>query len=160
MATGGRANASDIKVWSSGVCLLNSFVCIACTGLLNYLALTGIWAYTTYLCDFLSSVEMSFIWVWIGHECHSWRERNLRLAGPASHMLCRKVTIHYEGSNELIPLKALRMTKNNVLNDDIHSVLLPPISWKIDPRLWTCRAKYGHRSILGGVILILMTKST
>ena len=35
MATGGGADVSDIKVWSSGVCLLNSFVCIACTGLLD-----------------------------------------------------------------------------------------------------------------------------
>jgi len=114
MATCGHTDASDIKVWSSGVCLLNSLVCIACTGLLDCQAWTIIWAYTTYLGDFLSRVEMSFIWVWIGHECHSWGERHLCFPSPASHMLCWKVTIHYEGSNKLIPLKRLRKTKYNI----------------------------------------------
>jgi len=33
MATSGGADASDIEMWSSGVCLFNSLVCIACTGL-------------------------------------------------------------------------------------------------------------------------------
>ena len=41
MATSGGADASDIKVRSSGVCLLNCFVCIACIGLLDRSALTA-----------------------------------------------------------------------------------------------------------------------
>ena len=108
MAACSGTDASDIKMWPSGVGLLNGLVCIACTGLMDHQALTGIWAYTTYLGDLHSSAEMSIISVWICHECHSWGEWNLHFPSPASHMLSWKVAIHYEGSNEFIPSKPVR----------------------------------------------------
>ena len=56
--------------------------------------------------------------------------------------------------------KASQINKEECLKDDLCRVLFPPITWKVNPRLWTCRAKYCHGSKWWRVIPILMPKPT
>ena len=42
--------------------------------------------------------------------------------------------------------EASQINREECLKDDICRVLFPPITWKVNTRLWTCREKYCHGS--------------
>lgn len=98
-------------MWPSWICLLYGLVSVTCARLwdckLRYSDMGVRHGSPTDLINFLSTIEVGLIWVWISHKGHSCGERNVRLSSSASHMLCRKIPIHDKGSNELIPWEEL-----------------------------------------------------